>query len=204
MNHIRPRAWAGLAAALVLGLALPAAASRTSAPGHTRALDTAVSSTMQANAYCGIYWGSLAKSNGTAHTTGTVEDVRAGQHPCFDRLVVDVDDVPASMTYDVRYVDAVHEDGSGRVVPLAGAADLQIILRAPADAWGAATYTPTDPDRLVNVRDWATFRQVALAGSFEGQTTLGLGVRARLPFRVMVLDGPGDGARLVVDVAHRW
>ncbi len=45
---------------------------------------------------------------------------------------------------------------------------------------------------------------MAYAGSFEGQTTLGLGVRARLPFRAFVLAGPGDGSRLVVDVAHRW
>lgn len=42
------------------------------------------------------------------------------------------------------------------------------------------------------------------AGTFEGYTSLGLGVRARLPFRVFALDGPGDGSRLVVDVAHRW
>ena len=41
-----------------------------------------------------------------------------------------------------------------------------------------------------------------MAGSFEGQTTIGLGVRARLPFRVFVLAGPGSGSRLVVDVAH--
>ena len=47
-------------------------------------------------------------------------------------------------------------------------------------------------------------RQVAWAGSFEGQTTIGLGVRARLPMRAFVLNGPGDGLRVVVDVAHRW
>jgi hypothetical protein len=29
-------------------------------------------------------------------------------------------------------------------------------------------------------------------------------VRARLPFRVLTLDGPGAGTRLVIDVAHRW
>jgi len=29
-------------------------------------------------------------------------------------------------------------------------------------------------------------------------------VRARLPFRVFVLAGPGNGSRLVIDVAHRW
>ncbi len=42
------------------------------------------------------------------------------------------------------------------------------------------------------------------AGSFEGQTTVGLGVRARLPFRVFTLEGPGDGSRIVVDVARYW
>ena len=38
----------------------------------------------------------------------------------------------------------------------------------------------------------------------ESQATIGLGVRARLPFRVFTLTGPGSGSRLVVDVAHRW
>lgn len=56
----------------------------------------------------------------------------------------------------------------------------------------------------MNVAGYSTFRQVALAGSFEGETTIGLGVRARLPMRVIVLDGPGSGSRLVIDVAHRW
>lgn len=52
-----------------------------------------------------------------------------------------------------------------------------------------------------------TFRQVAWAGSFEGLTTVGLGVRARLPFRVFALSGipgPAQGARVVIDVVHRW
>ncbi|MDQ1596268.1 MAG: hypothetical protein QOH40_2824, partial [Arthrobacter pascens] len=40
--------------------------------------------------------------------------------------------------------------------------------------------------------------------SFEGYTTLGLGVRARLPFKVFTLAGPGSGSRLVIDVAHHW
>ena len=60
------------------------------------------------------------------------------------------------------------------------------------------------PAELVDVRGWTTFRQVAYAGCFEGQTTVGVGVRARLPFRVFALDGPGAGSRLVIDVAHRW
>jgi hypothetical protein len=37
------------------------------------------------------------------------------------------------------------------------------------------------------------------AGSFEGTTSVGLGVRARLPFRVITL-----ADRILVDVAHFW
>ena len=49
-----------------------------------------------------------------------------------------------------------------------------------------------------------TFRDLVYGGSFEGQTDFALGVRARLPFRVFVLAGPGGNSRLVVDVAHQW
>jgi hypothetical protein len=45
---------------------------------------------------------------------------------------------------------------------------------------------------------------VVYANSFEGSTSIGLGVRARLPFRAFTLDGPGSGSRLIVDVAHSW
>ena len=49
-----------------------------------------------------------------------------------------------------------------------------------------------------------TLRQVAWGGSWEGQTTIGVGTRARLPFKVTELTGPGDSTRLVIDVAHTW
>lgn len=194
----------GLAAAGLLATTLAAPASAGAGP-VLRVAPTTVAPAVAQGPYCGIWWGSLAERNAVSHTTGTVEDVRAGRHDCFDRLVLDVDDVPRGLSYDVRYVDSVRADGSGRTVPLAGAADLRVVLRAPAyDARGRATYRPADATHLVDVTGWSTFRQVAWAGSSEGQTTVGLGVRARLPFRAFVLDGPGDGARLVVDVAHRW
>src|SRR5687767_9124327 len=86
----------------------------------------------QAASFCGITWGSLAK----AHSAGDAEmvnDVRSGRHACFDRLVIDVGGEDVSFdSYDVRYVPLVHEDGSGRAVPVRGAADLQIIVEAPA------------------------------------------------------------------------
>jgi hypothetical protein len=54
------------------------------------------------------------------------------------------------------------------------------------------------------VSGYRTFRQAAWAGTYEGQTTIGVGVRARLPMRVFVLNGPGGERHLVVDVAHSW
>ena len=38
---------------------------------------------------CGIGWGSLDKAAGNL-STAPIVNVRAGQHPCYDRLIVDV------------------------------------------------------------------------------------------------------------------
>src|SRR5689334_7833346 len=43
----------------------------------------------EAAPYCGIRWGSLPKSVSTM-VRGPVTNVRAGQHTCYDRLVVDL------------------------------------------------------------------------------------------------------------------
>lgn len=165
----------------------------------------APSASAQSAPYCGITWGSLDKAAGTL-ATDTLLNVRAGQHGCYDRLVFDVSDTDgAPVGYTVGYVPSVTEDGSGYVVPLRGGAFLQIVLQVPSyDSDGNPTYNPANPDELVNVGGWRTFRQIADAGSFEGYTTVGLGVRARLPFRVFTLDGPGGNSRVVIDVAHRW
>ncbi|WP_194288580.1 AMIN-like domain-containing (lipo)protein [Ornithinicoccus halotolerans] len=188
----------GLLAAVLLAAPATtvAAAPVAGSPATTTSVSTA--------GWCGISWGSLGK-RAPQYTTGTVRDVRAGRHACFDRMVIDVARVPGTVGYHVRYVDQVRKDGSGQVVPLRGAAKLQVIARAPAyNTTGRATYVPADPRELADVSGYRTFRQLAWAGSFEGQSTVGVGVRARLPFRVFVLDGPGAGARLVVDVAHQW
>ena len=165
-------------------------------------LVTLVAPSAQASPFCGIRWGSQLK---TAADMGAdpITNVRAGRHPCFDRLVVDVaGDAPG---YHVEYVDRVRAEGSGAIVPLRGAARLSVTVRAPAyDDAGQPVYNPANRRELVPLGGFRTFRQAAWAGSFEGQTTLGLGVRARLPFRVFLLDGPGARDRLVIDVAHRW
>ena len=104
--------------------------------------------------------------------------------------------------WDVRY-GAVSQDGSGTAVPLRGT-DLRIVVHSAAYDGHGATYDPAKDSEAVDVGGYRTFRQVAWAGSYEGYSTIGLGVRARLPFRVTAVDGPGTGSRLVIDVAHAW
>ena len=148
---------------------------------------------------CEVRWGSLPEDRPAGSADARVADVRTGRHACFDRLVLDVEgDLRGHF---VRYVGQVRHDGSGAVVPLRGGGRLLVTATAPVvptDAWWG-------PDgQLLDATGYRTFRDLQFAGSFEGHTSVGLGVRARLPFRVLLLDGPGDGSRLVVDVAHSW
>ena len=119
---------------------------------------------------------------------------RYGPHQtCYDRLVLDM--TGRAPGFDVRYVTTVLTDGGGFPVPVAGGARLAVVAKK------GATSIPSMP----SVAGFTTFRQVRWAGSFEGYTTVALGVRARLPFRTFTLyDASTNRSRLVVDVAHRW
>ncbi len=182
-----------VAAVSAMALAVPAAVAGT----------MAVAGSATATPYCGITWGSLPKT-ASGMTTAPVTNVRAGKQTCADRLVIDLRGPVKG--YNVRYVSQIIADGSGAVIPVRGGAKLQIAVNAPAYDinTGALTYNPANPNELVNVTGWTTFRQVVWAGTFEGYTSLGLGVRAQLPFQVFTLAGPGSGSRLVIDVANRW
>lgn len=153
---------------------------------------------------CPTGWGSLPEGN-MAMGSQPLTDVRTGAHPCYDRMVLDVPGtspaVPAG--YQVRYVDTLVQDGSGKSVPVGGGAIIEVVVVAPST--NPETGLPTYPGRAgqplpgVNLAGYRAFVDTRFASSFEGHTQIGLGVRARLPFRVFQLDD-----RLVIDVAHTW
>lgn len=159
--------------------------------------------------YCGITWGSLEKRAPSA-TTAPLTGVRVGRHDCYDRLVVDLAGKPAG-GYSVRYIDPpFRAEGSGAPLLVAGGAVLQITVLAPAyDGYGnstvpwSSTAVVIRPDQF-QAGGFRTFRDLVWGGSYEGYSSFGLGVRARLPFQVLLLDGPGGGSRMVIDVAHQW
>lgn len=141
---------------------------------------------------CPTGWGSLPKES-TSLGAGEIDNLRVGQHECFDRVVVDIDGPPSG--YLVRYVDQVTTSGSGQVVNTPGGARIQFTVHHPK-------FSGTIGNKLVNVSGYRTLRSVVYAGSFEGYTDYGVGVRARLPFRVFTI--PGSHGRIVLDVAQHW
>jgi hypothetical protein len=120
--------------------------------------------------------------------------LRAGRHPGFDRVVFQLDG-PIPSYYSVRYVPVVRLDGSGEPLRLQGGAFLEVVVRAPTHD---QDYRPVlSPTRLRP--DFPALREVSAPGSFEGQTTAGIGVTRRVGFRVFELTGP---TRIVIDLAH--
>ncbi|HEY6798844.1 MAG TPA: hypothetical protein VI248_29545 [Kineosporiaceae bacterium] len=151
---------------------------------------------------CAVPWGSAAKQAGSLRTAPLVA-TRTGRHACFDRVVFEFRG--AATGYRVSYVDTVVAEGSGRPLPVAGGAKLQIQLLDPAyDVQGHATYPYRVGQHVADLSGYRTLRDLVYGGTFEGYTGFGLGARARLPFRVLVLTGPGSYSRIVVDVAHQW
>jgi hypothetical protein len=145
-------------------------------------------------------------SEATASTSTTCTGITWGSLPKADGFVA--------------YVPEVYTEGKGDVVTLRGGAKLKVVVmgkvlgvrtgrhecydRLVIDRAPNAPFTAQPGREIANVAGYSTFREVAYGGSFEGYTTIGLGVRARLPMRTFTLPGPGNGDRFVVDVAHHW
>lgn len=178
----------GLAAALFLTAMAAAGATEVSAASSAP--------------YCGITWGSLPKAGG-ALSRSPLLGVRTGQHDCYDRVVFDFRG-PAT-GFQAAYGSAF-EQGRGGKLSVAGGATIAVVLLDPAYdiQTGAVTFPHNTGDHVADVRGFRTLREVVYGGSFEGYTTMAIGVRARLPFRVLSLSGPGGRSRLIVDVADRW
>lgn len=200
-------------AATVSGTSGPTAAATsgpaTSGPQSAATTAPAAAEPSTSGTACATQaWGTGAKDGSPVMSAAPLYLVRVGRHPCYDRVVFDVNG-PQAVGYTVRYVPVVQADGSGKPVPVAGGAALEVVVRAPmlgTDSQGhqPGSRVPAVGDDLVprsRVTGWSSLRQVAYAGSFEGQTTTAIGVRARLPFRVFVTGDRGY-RHIVIDIGH--
>lgn len=168
----------------------------TAAPATTAPVDTTTPATG-----CGATgdWGSGATETAPTTIAADLYLVRVGQHRCFDRIVFDVNGVVAGT--DVVGLNAAYVGG--------GAPSLRVVVRAPALGYGGEGHQPgrllaRDGDDLVPTSDlasWKVLRHVRFAGSFEGQTTIAVGVTERRPFRVGAYESDGY-SHVYVDVSH--
>jgi hypothetical protein len=119
--------------------------------------------------------------------------IATGCHPTFDRFVIR--GRLATPGYDVRYVDKVVADGSGKTVSLLGTKRIHVVIRQ------ARGHTSGGTDLLPSVLTplCPNLRQVKGAGDFEGVVSFGIGLRRKTGFRVFRLTAP---TRVVIDVLH--
>lgn len=188
----------------------PAAASAASPAAHTTTVSAPTASVGPALSPCTpeLGWGTNTKSGSAAMSPSPLYLTRVGRHACYDRVVFDINGSEA-VGFVARYVPVVTADGSGEPVPVTGRAVLEVVVRAPihgADNQGHQPWrgAPTVGEDLVGpaeISGWSSLRAVTFAGSFEGQTTLAVGVRERRPFRVWVSSEPGY-RHVVLDIAH--
>lgn len=134
----------------------------------------------------------VAQAEAPAPTVPLLTSVRAAHHPGFDRIVFEFwGGLPASR--QVSYVSEIVEDGSGRVLPVAGRALLSVRFeQARAHKNDGTVLTPPThvyplPNILTAVR----------SGDFEAVVGYGIGLAKREPFRVSTLSNP---PRVVIDI----
>ncbi|SHI22985.1 AMIN-like domain-containing (lipo)protein [Streptomyces sp. 3214.6] len=154
-------------------------------------------------AVCETGWGSLEKHLWSADDhKPPLTNIRTGQHECFDRMVLDFKGGSTGSTgYQVKYVDKLTTPATGEI-PIEGGAILQIAVDPNYDpATGTKSYPGQHGQPLpgVDVTGYKTFRDTRYADALESEARVGVGVRARLPFRVTQ-----SGDHLIVDVAHSW
>ena len=135
--------------------------------------------------------------NGRTMVTGPVTDLYPSPGECFDTIVFDIN-TQGQPGFVARYVPQVTYDGSGEPVPLFGLADIQLSIFAPID-----NYELWNGYEFVTGSEYGSLRNIKFAGSFEGVTSFGIGVKDKVPFAVDYVSGGSAGTgKVIVRLAH--
>ncbi len=124
-------------------------------------------------------------------------DIRAGAHPCFERVVIELGGTGDFPGWYVEYVDdPVRLGESDEFVEIAGDATLQVTMRMwmPEPGSGEGYAGPIDfvPENVFHVL------QLRETENNEGVCIWSIGLDAQYPFLVEVFHDP---ERLVIDIA---
>jgi hypothetical protein len=202
MRPSRPLATALLVASLAVAgcsshtaptaAAAPAPPATTTVPPTTTATPSIAPETTQAGtsaAACAPMpwpgWG-IGLQQRAPTSSAPVYLVRAGRHECSDRVVFHLNG-PDPVGYSVRSVNVVTQDGSGKPVPVAGGAALQVVINAPALGQDTHGYVGRSwPSRAPT----STRRRSLPAGAACGRSATRAPSKARPPSRSASAPGP--------------
>jgi hypothetical protein len=123
-------------------------------------------------------------------------EIRTGTHPCFERVVLELQGDGAMPGYRVQYVDdPVRLSPSDLDVDIAGDATLVLSVAAWMTTMEGEGYD--GPDQIVptNVE---LIEELRLIENFEGMHQWAIGLDRVRPFSVTTLSDP---ARIVIDIA---
>ncbi|HUC90272.1 MAG TPA: hypothetical protein VMR45_05715 [Patescibacteria group bacterium] len=146
-------------------------------------------------------WGTGIKAN-NSHSGTQLTGVTAVSWNCYDRVVINLGET--AVHYNVRYVNDVTTQGKGDSLSLSGGAKLAIDIDAASYSTDSVPWQTVYPATVgqtlpgVNLNGYASLKDAKWGGSFEGQSTIGLGIKSKLSFRVVT-----DGNQMYIDIAHK-
>jgi len=176
-----------------------ATVSPTATPTATAtATATASPSPADDDALAGAGFGPFSGGKSSGVPQSWIADVRAAAQDDYDRVVFEFTG-PAVPTYEIRYAEPPFVATSGREVPVAGDAFLDVWLQGTSrvDLTGSTPVEHyTGPSRVRSDTDVVT--EVVQIEDFEANVAWTIGLEQRQPLRVQTFDDP---ARLVIDIA---
>lgn len=170
----------------------------TTGPGPSTT-DSTTSTTSTTTPPCPAAGGvTPVESTDSARMSGLVgADIRTGRHPCFDRIVIELQGPGQFPGWTAAYVDDPQRIGeSDEFADIAGNATLSVRLNSwMQDMDGAGYPGPNDifPTNVDSVQE------MRLMENFEGVTIWAFGLDREHPFVITELQGP---PRLVIDLYH--
>jgi len=179
----------------------PKTTSASGGPAAAPAEQPATTSTTVAP--CTFSGATEPAGGGTDAPTRLLTDVRVGVHDCYERVTFEFKpqqgEADGPVSWKAAYEKGpITEDGSGRTVPVKGAAFLVVTMSATgadlSQEGAPATYTgPT----ALSAEGSSRIQQVRRTGDFEGVLSWVIGLDRQRPFSVTTQGGP---ARVVIDV----
>lgn len=125
-----------------------------------------------------------------------LDNIRAGSHDGFDRIVFDFTD-GADPGWQIDYVDEPLQQASGNPVNVAGNVFLHVKTTNTAYPFMLDIDDPFDTGTYPGA---GRVNEVAYTGIFEGYTEAYIGLDEQLPYSVTLLHNP---TRVVIDFEHQ-